>query len=80
MKPMEKVVILAPIMFAWIIVFALMPRFPGEEITPGDWIALIATVAVMTYFIIRWLIEDTNLRNGDRNKRALERHDKRTHR
>ena len=80
MKPMEKVVIVGPIMLAWTFVWLFMPRFPEETVSSFDWLFFIATQVVSLYFVVKWLCEDNQDKQSQRIKDALRKHDRRTNR
>jgi hypothetical protein len=80
MKPIEKLVILGPILMAWTIVWLLMPRFPEETINAGEWAFFIATQLVSLYLVVKWWSQHMQDKQSDYIKEALRKHDRRTNR
>jgi hypothetical protein len=80
MKPIEKVVIVGPIMLAWTIVWLFMPRFPEETITRFEWLFFITTQVVSLYFVVKWLSQDKQDKQSQHIKDSLRKHDRRTNR
>lgn len=80
MKPIEKLVILGPIMMAWTIVWLLMPRFPEETINAGEWAFFIVTQLVSLYLVVKWWSQHMQDKQSDHIREALRKHDRRTNR
>lgn len=80
MKPMERIVVFAPLLTAWILFWLLMPVDPGHEYSTFDWTFLVITVIAGVVALVRWFSEHVQQENGDRIRRALDRHDRRTNR
>ena len=80
MKPIEKLVILGPIMMAWTIVWLLMPRFPEETIVAGEWAFFIFTQLVSLYLVVKWWSQHMQDKQSDYIKEAIRKHDRRTNR
>ena len=80
MKPIEKLVILGPIMMAWTIVWLLMPRFPEETINAGEWAFFIVTQLVSLYLVVKWGSQHMQDKQSDHIREALRKHDRRTNR
>ena len=80
MKPIEKLVILGPIMMAWTIVWLLMPRFPEETIKAGEWAFFIFTQLVSLYLVVKWWSQHMQDKQSDYIKEAIRKHDRRTNR
>ena len=80
MKPIEKLVILGPIMMAWTIVWLLMPRFPEETINAGEWAFFIFTQLVSLYLVVKWWSQHLQEKQSDYIKEAIRKHDRRTNR
>ena len=80
MKPIEKLVILGPIMMAWTIVWLLMPRFPEETINAGEWAFFIVTQLVSLYLVVKWWSQHMQDKQSDYIQEAIRKHDRRTNR
>ena len=80
MKPIEKLVIVGPIMMAWTIVWLLMPRFPEETINAGEWAFFIFTQLVSLFLVVKWWSQYLQDKQSDHIKKAIRKHDQRTNR
>ena len=80
MKPIEKLAIVGPIMMAWTIVWLLMPRFPEETITAGEWAFFIVTQLVSLFLVVKWWSQYLQDKQSDHIKKAIRKHDRRTNR
>ena len=80
MKPIEKLVILGPIIMAWTIDWLLMPRFPEETINAGEWAFFIVTQLVSLYLVVKWWSQHLQDKQSDYIKEAIRKHDRRTNR
>ena len=80
MKPIEKLVIVGPILTAFTIVWLLMPRFPEETLTTGEWVFFIITQLVSLYLIVKWWSQHMQDKQSDHIRNAVRKHDQRTNR
>lgn len=80
MKPMEKVVIVGPIMLGWTFLWMFMPRFPEETINAGEWAFFIVTQVVSLCFVVKWLSQDKQDKLSQEIRDSLRKHDRRTDR
>jgi hypothetical protein len=80
MKPMEKILVVAPLFAGWILMWAFMPDERKGDYHILEWVFFVATIVAGVVAFVRWYSQHVQEENGDRIKRALERHDRRTNR
>ena len=82
MKPMEKILVVAPLFAGWILMWAFMPDERKGDYHILEWVFFVATILAGVVAFVRWYSQHVQQEeeNGDRIKRALERHDRRTNR
>jgi hypothetical protein len=80
MKPMEKIVVVAPLLAGWILMWAFMPDDRNGNYHILEWLFFAATIVGGVVILVRWYSQHVQSQYNDRIKRALERHDRRTNR
>jgi hypothetical protein len=80
MKPMEKILVVAPLLAGWILMWAFMPDDRQGNYHILEWMFFAATIIAGVVILVRWYSQHVQSQYSDRIKRALERHDRRTNR
>jgi MFS family permease len=80
MKPMEKILVVAPLLAGWILMWAFMPDDRQGNYHILEWVFFAATIVGGVVILVRWYSQHVQSQYSDRIKRALERHDRRTNR